>query len=170
MTIFRRRPYNFYEDKSETVDAKTNDMFIKEALLAIVVLGSLDVVWIFLINFTRYFETFSYVQGESVQLNITGGLIAYFFLLLLFLSVALPFARLNMKGTRQVGRGILWAGQVGFCAYGIYNATNFAVFKRYSPIIALMDTLWGGVLYALTAGVVLSLSPTSPALDLEGDA
>jgi len=39
---------------------------------------------------------------------------------------------------------------LGFCVYGIYEGTNYAMFKKWPMQIALMDTIWGGILFALT--------------------
>ena len=40
---------------------------------------------------------------------------------------------------------------LGFTIYGIFDATNLAIFKGWKPELALIDTLWGGVLfYTLT--------------------
>jgi uncharacterized membrane protein len=35
---------------------------------------------------------------------------------------------------------------LGLATYGVYDATNYATLKNYSPIIAVADTLWGGTL------------------------
>lgn len=35
---------------------------------------------------------------------------------------------------------------IGFATYGVYDATNYATLKGYSPTFAVADTLWGGVL------------------------
>ena len=39
---------------------------------------------------------------------------------------------------------------LGFCVYGIYDGTNYAIFKNYPIPFAVMDTVWGGVLFATT--------------------
>ena len=36
---------------------------------------------------------------------------------------------------------------LGFCVYGIYEFTNIAIFKNYKWIAAIVDTLWGGILF-----------------------
>lgn len=39
---------------------------------------------------------------------------------------------------------------LGACVYGIYEGTNYAVFRAWPPYLFFMDTLWGGVLIYLT--------------------
>ena len=37
---------------------------------------------------------------------------------------------------------------LGFFIYGVYETTNSAIFKNYDYNIALIDTIWGGILFA----------------------
>ena len=39
---------------------------------------------------------------------------------------------------------------LGACVYGIYEGTNYAVFRAWPPYLFFMDTLWGGILIYLT--------------------
>lgn len=47
-------------------------------------------------------------------------------------------------------RGPADAFLLGLCVYGIYDGTNYAIFKNYPIPFAVMDTIWGGVLFATT--------------------
>jgi uncharacterized membrane protein len=38
---------------------------------------------------------------------------------------------------------------MGAAVYAVYDFTNLAMFKNYTLSFALMDTLWGGALFAL---------------------
>jgi uncharacterized membrane protein len=40
------------------------------------------------------------------------------------------------------------AGLLGACINGIYETTNYAIFKEYDRKIAIIDTAWGFVLYS----------------------
>jgi len=39
---------------------------------------------------------------------------------------------------------------LGLFSYGIYEFTNWAIFKDWKPIVVVLDMLWGGTLFALT--------------------
>ena len=39
---------------------------------------------------------------------------------------------------------------LGACVYGIYEGTNYAVFRGWPPYLFFVDTLWGGILIYLT--------------------
>ena len=46
---------------------------------------------------------------------------------------------------------------LGVCTYAVYDFTLLALFKDYSLKLALMDTLWGGVLMSAAYYVQLRL-------------
>jgi uncharacterized membrane protein len=56
---------------------------------------------------------------------------------------------------RPAGRDITAAATqgaaLGATVYGVYEMTNLATIKNWSPKIALMDWIWGTVLFAGTA-------------------
>ena len=39
---------------------------------------------------------------------------------------------------------------LGVLINGVYETTNYAFFKDWSPLLVLMDTLWGGILLMTT--------------------
>ena len=45
----------------------------------------------------------------------------------------------------NIKRGFL----LGFFTYGIFEFTNYAIFSKWKLQAVIMDTLWGGILYAL---------------------
>ena len=51
----------------------------------------------------------------------------------------------------NVWRGFL----LGFFTYGIYELTNYAIFNNWTIHGVIIDTLWGGILYALITFISL---------------
>lgn len=45
----------------------------------------------------------------------------------------------------------------GIILYGVFDFTNLAIFSNYSFATAMIDTLWGGALMALTTNFVYYL-------------
>ena len=43
---------------------------------------------------------------------------------------------------------------LGIVIYGVFDTTNYALFKNWSLITTIIDTLWGGLLFASTTYVV----------------
>jgi uncharacterized membrane protein len=54
-------------------------------------------------------------------------------------------------------RSILEAFLFGLVIYGVYDSTNYAMLKKWNPYLAMMDTLWGGVLFATTTAVTYNV-------------
>lgn len=54
-------------------------------------------------------------------------------------------------------KSVLDAFLLGVLVYGVYDMTNYATIKKWSLKIALMDMLWGGVLFGLTTYLVYRL-------------
>ena len=86
------------------------------------------------------------IQRVSMSINMTGVLLCY---LLLTFGVYYFIVR-EHKSTID-------AFLMGVFVYGIYETTNYSVFKKWSPEFVIMDTIWGGVLFALTNSFVKNM-------------
>lgn len=80
------------------------------------------------------------IQHSPMTLRTVPIVLCYCFLLLLFY-----YFLIYKQGT------ILDAFLLGVGTYGVYETTNFAIFKQWNNIsISILDTLWGGVLLSCT--------------------
>ena len=80
------------------------------------------------------------VQRVTIQPKYLGFILCY-----LFLIAGLYWFILRTR--RPVWEAIL----LGFFVYGVYETTNYGAFKKWRWMTAIMDTLWGGALFGLTA-------------------
>ena len=83
------------------------------------------------------------VQGSPLKINYLGAAICYIFLI----------AGLNyfiIKPRKSVSDAFL----LGLVIYGDYETTNYALFSNWSIVSVIIDTLWGGLLFASTAYIV----------------
>jgi uncharacterized membrane protein len=55
-----------------------------------------------------------------------------------------------IKPRRSVSDAFL----LGIIIYGVYETTNLALFKNWSILTVIIDTLWGGILFATTTYIV----------------
>ncbi len=55
-----------------------------------------------------------------------------------------------IKPRRSVSDAFL----LGIVIYGVYETTNLALFKNWSILTVIIDTLWGGLLFAATTYIV----------------
>lgn len=127
--------------------------FAWQADLAIILtLLALDAVWI-TANKARYGALVHGVQGRPMSVRTVPAGIAY---ALMYVSLRVLVFRGIRKDTTalDVARTGFF---VGLCIYGIFNATNAALFKTYSTSTAIMDTVWGTILFTTTSVLVFSL-------------
>ena len=87
------------------------------------------------------------IQGSELKLNFLGAFISY-----LFLIIAINYFILIPK------KSILDAFILGLCIYAVFDGTNLAIFKDYSVKAAIIDSLWGGILFAITTYITLRLT------------
>jgi len=113
-------------------------MFDFLMLISAIVFVSLDYVYL---NFIKDFfeKQIKSVQGSAVQINFLGAILCY-----LFLIVGINY--FIIKPRKSISEAFL----LGLVIYGVYETTNYALLKNWSLLTVIVDTLWGGVLFALT--------------------
>ena len=117
-------------------------MFDFLMLLSAIVLIAID--FMYLQSIKGYFQKqVQSVQGSAMQINYLGTAICY-----VFLIVGINY--FIIKPNRSVKDAFL----LGLVIYGVYETTNYALFKNWSIITVIIDTLWGGALFAITTYIV----------------
>ena len=43
---------------------------------------------------------------------------------------------------------------LGLVIYGVYEGTNYAIIDGWKPWAVALDTIWGGILFALTTWIL----------------
>jgi uncharacterized membrane protein len=86
------------------------------------------------------------IQGSPLVVNPVGAALCY-----VFLVAELYYFILSRKGS------IMDAFLLGLFTYGVYNTTTYALLKDFPFRIVITDSLWGGVLFALTAFIYYKL-------------
>lgn len=118
--------------------------WIKEIIISSIVLLILDGAYITL-NQRAFENQVASVQRVILQVNLVGAIICYFFLIF-----GLNYFIISKK------RSLLDAFLFGLIIYAVYDSTNYALFKQWKPLLAIMDGIWGGVLFALTTFITYS--------------
>lgn len=117
-------------------------MFDFTLLISAIVFVTLDYFYLNLIK--NYFENqVQLVQGSPLKLNYLGAIICY-----IFLIFGINYFIIKPK------RSIQDAFLLGLVIYGVFETTNLALFSKWSWFTVLIDTLWGGTLFALTTYIV----------------
>jgi len=121
-------------------------MFDFRLLISAIVFVCLDFVYLnfFKDHFNKQVQD---IQGSKININYLAALICY-----IFLIMGLNYFIIKPK------RSISDAFLLGLVIYGTYETTNWAIFNKWSVKSVIIDTLWGGTLFASTAFIVRSLS------------
>jgi uncharacterized membrane protein len=115
-----------------------NILFLISAILFVVI----DFAYLNLIR--KYFENqVKSVQGSPLQVNFLGAILCY-----IFLIFGLNYFIIKSKRTPYE------AFLLGILIYGVYETTNYALFKKWSIFTVILDTLWGGILFALVTFII----------------
>ena len=128
-------------------------MGLQVDVLILVLLLGMDYVWL-TANKAQYAAMVRTVQGASLSVSIGAAGVAYALMYLAVRHLALPLAEYRCKYMSLPWNSCFpyvayVSALVGLCVYGIYNATNAAIFKRYSIGVAVMDTAWGCFLFTV---------------------
>lgn len=117
-------------------------MFNYWMLISAILFIFIDFVYLQVIK--SYFEKqIQDVQGSAMKVNFLGVALCY-----IFLIVGINY--FIIKPRKSVTDAFL----LGIVIYGVYETTNYALFKNWSLLTVFIDTLWGGILFALTTYIV----------------
>jgi len=79
------------------------------------------------------------IQGTPVQLNLVGAFLTY-----IFLIFGLNYFIVSKN--KSVSDAFL----LGIVIYAVYEFTNLSLLKNWRVLTTILDTTWGGILFALT--------------------
>jgi uncharacterized membrane protein len=111
-------------------------------LISSIILISIDFIYLNVMKgfFNRQIKN---VQGSPVKMNYLGAALCY-----LFLIVGINY--FIIKPRKSVNDAFL----LGIIIYGVYETTNYTLLKNWSILTVILDTLWGGLLFASTTYIV----------------
>ena len=111
---------------------------IKNILTLSIIFLLVDTVYLFLMK-DKFNKIVKAVQNEGLKLNIIYTLACY-----VFLITSIFYFIIGKNASLQD------AFFLGLFIYGVFETTNLAIFRKWDPIVATVDTIWGGILFTLT--------------------
>ena len=119
-------------------------------VLILIAIG--DGIWIGS-NMKMYNDATVSVQGSDIRMNPYGAIASYVCLYALIVLYAVPMVLENvgtkMSWVDKLFVSIRYGGLLGLLTYGIYNFTCMAILKKYPLKVAVLDTIWGGMLFTI---------------------
>ena len=118
---------------------------IGKILLVAATLTLFDSIYLYVMK--DYFnKQISQVQGSGIKMNVYAAILCY-------VALVCGLYYFIIKD----GRSIYEAFLLGIIIYSVYDLTSLAVLKNWSVKTAVIDTLWGGILFTLTTFAVYKL-------------
>ena len=102
----------------------------------------LDIFFLIFIS-NRISKIISKIQGSQLNINIFYAIIVY-----LFVCIQIYYFIILKNSSLQ------HAFILGSSTYAIFEFTNMAIFNEWDYKMALLDTLWGGILYSLSTYII----------------
>lgn len=112
--------------------------FLREIIISTVTLLVLDGIYLYS-NLRTFENQVINVQRVVLKARPVGAILCY-----LALIFGLNYFIISKN------RSPLDAFLLGLVIYAVYDSTNYTIFKQWSPMLAVTDSLWGGILFALT--------------------
>jgi uncharacterized membrane protein len=132
-------------------------MNITDLIVLAVIVLVLDAVFLTLTK-DMFARQIMLVQGTAMKVNIPSAAICYvlmvvglYYFVLRHIIVPNATSAAASIQTMRLNDGIKTAFFLGILVYGVYETTTLAILRNWSPMTALIDTTWGGTLFALSA-------------------
>lgn len=132
-------------------------MCITDLIVLAVIVLALDAVFLYLAK-DLFSRQVMLVQGSALKVNIPSAAICYLLIVLglyyfVLRHIIVPNATSAAASiqTMRLGDGMKTAFFLGILVYGVYETTTLAILRNWSPTTAIIDTTWGGTLFALSA-------------------
>ena len=110
----------------------------KALILSGIILLALDLTYLFVFK-DLMLPVIVNIQKTELKVNIKSAIACY-----ILLVYGLYYFIIKKRAPPKD------AFLLGVLINGVYETTNYAFFKEWSPLLVVMDTLWGGILLSTT--------------------
>ena len=111
---------------------------MRKIIVSSLILLVLDFLFIYLMSSTFSSQILD-VQRSPLHINIYGAILCY--ILIIF---GLNYFIIQKR------KSVFDAFLLGVFVYGVYETTSLSLLRKWRPTTVIIDTLWGGILFALT--------------------
>ena len=118
-----------------------NTFIISSVLLVVI-----DVVYLYFIGKSVFDKAVFAIQKSPIVAKMPPAIFTY-----VLMAFILNYFIIS------VNKSPFDAFILGFCTYGIFDFTNLAIFKNYNFKTAIIDTLWGAILFFVVTFITYKL-------------
>jgi uncharacterized membrane protein len=116
--------------------------FIVSSILLVLV----DSIYLYFIGKPVFDKAVAVIQNSPLVVNLAPAIFTY-----ILMAILLNYFIISSH------KSAFDAFILGFCTYGIFDFTNMAIFKKYNLKTAIIDTLWGAILFFSVTKITYSL-------------
>ncbi len=134
---------------------------LKLFLSVLVIMAVIDYIWIGVIYSNQYRKVIENVQKEKFVVKILGGVIVYFALAIIIVGWIIPRIKVELKNNSYSNlfiASLLYGGILGGLIYAVFDFTNYAIFDKWDFKTAIIDSVWGMVLFTITTFLTLLIN------------
>jgi len=134
--------------------------FTKSLITSLIVFILLDYLWYGVIYKAKYNEIITKIQAVDLEYRYSSSLIVYLIMSLSIIIWVIPkIKEIPDKSDKEILKAsIKYGGLMGITIYGVYNFSNYAVFRHWSLETGLVDTLWGGFLTSIVTYIIYAIN------------
>jgi uncharacterized membrane protein len=110
----------------------------KVLLNILIILAVIDSIYLYLTK-SLFEKMVLQIQNSDMNIRLNSAIIVY-----LLITIGLYYFIIKEKKSPYE------AALLGLVIYGVFDFTNYAIFKNYDIYTGLIDTTWGGILCGLT--------------------
>lgn len=111
---------------------------MREIVISGIILLIIDFIYLSIMK-NQFMELIEKIQGYKANIEIYAVILCY-----IFIIIGLNYFIIRRR------ENIINAFLLGLIIYGVYETTNLALFKKWNLKLAIIDIIWGGILFALT--------------------
>lgn len=122
---------------------------LKIILVLFILVLIIDIPVITLLFKSKWEKNIQNIQGSKLNIKPIYALITYILIPIgLFMFV---YPKIDNKNWLQTS--LLYGFLFGFISYGIFDFTNLSLIDKYPLDLAIIDSIWGGILCALVVTI-----------------
>jgi uncharacterized membrane protein len=110
-------------------------MDFKRTLIFAAIITLIDLPWIRYVMFPQYKGVF------DIKMKPEAAIVAYMCMIICYPLIISKFSTLKEQ--------LITAATIGFVIYGTYGFTLAAIYNKYPMNLAIMETLWGTILFTI---------------------
>jgi uncharacterized membrane protein len=125
-----------------------------QIVLCIIASIIVDLPYLYL-NLDLFKKTTFKISGKGYPSNrIYSALLVYVAIACGLIVFVLPKIDTTKTLTIRIQDSLIYGGLFGLVSYGIFDFTTHFMFESWSIYIALMDTIWGGLLCSIVSFIM----------------